>query len=219
MDSNYANLRMLEAAAMSRVERWSEKEQQGKELQRLAAEEKRLAMMELRIIRQTMAEKPETKAGGDEGGISPEGIIVEAAADSERQVGTGHDGPPWIFNRPYVKFLPPRKDPETDEPLYDVCVVRGQRSNRRRAYAAATVYGPELRESSLAAAIYATGETKAGDATSVRSSLGALVRYGDDWKRENGWLVYRHNDLEPDMELITKLVERRGSSGPEAHED
>ena len=54
--ANLANLQMLEASAMSRVDRWSEREQQAKEMQRLAAEERRQAMTDLQMIRQIMAD-------------------------------------------------------------------------------------------------------------------------------------------------------------------
>ena len=219
MDGIFANLQVLEAAAISRVDRWSEKEQQSKEQHRLAGEEKRLAMKDLQVIRQTMAEMPESRGGDGESADSPQAIAVAASADAARQVGMGHEGPPWVFNRPFFRFLPPTKDPATGEPVYDSALVREKRSNRQRAYAVARVHGPEVRESSLAEAIYATGETNAADATSVRSSLGALVRYGNDWRRESGWLVYRHDDLEPDMEMIKRLVEQRKSSGPESDDN
>ena len=71
----------------------------------------------------------------------------------------------------------------------------------------------------LAAAIYATGDTKAADATSVRASLGALVRYGNDWRRENGWLVYQHNDLQPRIGFDQEIGRKKGDPPrPEAHD-
>ena len=219
MDGILANLQVLEAAAISRVDRWSEKEQQAKELQRLAGEEKRLAMQDLRVIRQAMAETSESRGGGGESADSLQAIAVAASADARRQVGMGHEGPPSVFNRQFFGFLPPTKDAVTGEPVYPTALVSEKRSNRERAYAVARVHGPEIRESSLAEAIYATGETNAADATSVRSSLGALVRYGGDWRRENGWLVYQREGLEPDLEMINTLLEQRKSSGPESKEN
>ena len=78
-------------------------------------------------------------------------------------------------------------------------------TNRKRALAAARVYGRKLREPALAAAIFQTGETKASDAGSVRASLGVLVRHGQEWERQKGWLYYRGENLEPDRDTIRRL--------------
>ena len=102
--------------------------------------------------------------------------------------------------------LPPDRDGENDEPIYLVSVVSGKRNSRERAFAAARVYGPELREISLAYAIFQTGETRAADAASVRGSLGGLVKYGADWRRERGWLIYQGAGLKPDMVTIFRLT-------------
>lgn len=221
MDNIFSHLEFLETTAIARVEQWSEEERQSKELQQQekqreqqAREQKRAALEDLWVIREAKAEVAALGGGGGEVAVSPEGVVdaavaeVERAPDAEREVGTGHDGPPWVFNRPFFRFLRPRKDPQTGEPLYDFKAVSGS-SYRERAFHAARVYGPELRESSLAEAIYATGETNANDPTSVRTSLGSLVRYGDQWTREKGWLVYRGDDLVPNTDLIKALAEER----------
>ena len=104
-------------------------------------------------------------------------------------------------------------DGATGEPVYDVRAVAGLGTIRERAYAAASVYGRRLREVSLAQAIFETGETAAPDAKSARWSLGSLVRYGDEWVRCRGWLVYK-GTLTPNKEMIREMYEEI-AGGPE----
>ena len=106
-------------------------------------------------------------------------------------------------------FIEPDHDDVTGEPVYDVHVVRGKKNNRQRVMAAARVYGPKLREVSLANVIYETGETKAGSPASVRSSLGGLVRYGGDWERENGWLHFMGEELSQNRDMMRMLINER----------
>lgn len=112
---------------------------------------------------------------------------------------------------PYFWALPPEKDEETGEPIYDVRVVAGKRTSRERAYAAARVYGGDLRERALAEAIYRTGETQASSAASIRGSLGGLVKHGSDWRRERGQLIYQGGELKPDKDTILSLMGERES--------
>ena len=140
----------------------------------------------------------------------PEGGEVDVAGDErpaydrrgvlERLLGPGVVSPP---------FAPIDRDDETGEPVYDSRVVAGKRNNRQRVFAAARVYGPELREASLADAIFSTGETRARSAQSVRSSLGVLIRYGKGWERDRGTLTYVGNDLTPNKEFILVLLKER----------
>ena len=110
-------------------------------------------------------------------------------------------------------FLVPDEEGSPLEPVYDVRVVSGFRTFREKAYAAARVYGRRLREVSLAKAIFETGETAAPDAKSARWSLGSLTRYGDEWIRDRGWLIYR-GELTPNLELIREMYEEI-AGGPE----
>ena len=144
------------------------------------------------------------------GVVSPEGGERDVAGDErpaydrrgvlERLLGRGVVSPP---------FAPFDRDDETGEPVYDSRAITGKKTNRQRAFAAARVYGPTLREVSLADAIFRTGETRASSAESVRSSLGGLVRYGNGWERDRGTLTYVGDDLTPNKELILQLVRER----------
>ena len=102
-------------------------------------------------------------------------------------------------------FVDPEFDEQTHEPIYDWRVVAGKDTNRERALAAARVYGRELREVSLANAILATGEVRANSVAAVRSALGTLVRYGNDWMRAKGSLYYLGEELTPDEEMVRAL--------------
>ena len=215
MDEILADLSALEATAEAELRRWSEEEQQAKEKQREAGESKRRAADQLRLIRRAMARYTALVGGSSEMASLPEaGAVVSPSG--ERPIGMGHEKPPWVLDRVFDRFLAPEKDAETGEPVYDVRVVSGEGNYRARALSAAQVYGPEIREIALARAIYHTGETNATDVTSARSSLGALVRYGDDWVRKDGWLVYRGGELEPDKEMITMLVNERQLNPPKS---
>ena len=109
-----------------------------------------------------------------------------------------------------MQYFTPEHDEETGAPVYDHRVVSDKRGNRLRAYAAARVYGRKLKTSSLAHAIFLTGETRAVDAASVKSSLGGLVRYGRDWRREDGgWLEYVGEGLSPNQEMVLQLAGER----------
>lgn len=126
----------------------------------------------------------------------------------EMPVGMGHDRAPWEFHPVFSKFLPPELD-ENGEPHYDQRVVSKKRTYRLRTLAAARVYGPEIREKSLADAIFRTGETGASSPAAARASLSGLTRYGEEWTRRDGWLVYQGEVLEPDLAMIRLLVNER----------
>ena len=168
-----------------------------------AAEDVRRATRQLEIV-------SELKALSGGAVTLPEGGEVDVAGDErpaydrrgvlERLLGQGVVSPP---------FAPIDRDDETGEPVYDSRVVAGKRNNRQRVFAAARVYGPELREASLADAIFSTGETRARSAQSVRSSLGVLIRYGKGWERDRGTLTYVGNDLTPNKEFILVLLKER----------
>ena len=143
--------------------------------------------------------------------------LVEARALAERGVvggGLGGEGiGPSDLEPESEVFLVPETDQATGEVIYAVRVVEGFGTIREKAYAAARVYGRRLREVSLAKAIFETGETAAPDAKSARWSLGSLVRYGDEWVRRNGYLVYR-GTLTPNWEIIREMYEEI-AGGPE----
>ena len=181
-----------------------EEKRSTKEQGRLLKEKDRLLTEQLLLVRRAKAEDQElTEAAALAGGIG--------SAGAEKSVGVGHNhDAPWVFDPVFSKFLEPKPDEETKEPIYDVRVVAGKKNNRQRALAVAKVYGPRLREVSLAEAIFATGETGATSAASVRSSLGGLVRYGDEWARDRGSLIYLgERRLPPDKEMILLLAEER----------
>ena len=185
----------------------SEGEWGAAEDERKAAEKRGRFAECLRVVRKAKAElqaSVEAEALGSGFGSSEPGRSV-----GERPLGMGHEGPPWIFHPVFSKFLPPEKDEEMKEPVYDPRVVSGKRNYRQRALAAARVYGPELREPALADAIFRTGETNAGDASSARASLGGLTRYGQEWTRKHGWLIYAGEGLAPDQAMIILLAEER----------
>ncbi len=106
-------------------------------------------------------------------------------------------------------FFTADKDEQTGVYQYDPSVVADKGSNRNKALAAARVFGRKIQERGLAEAIFKTGETKAADANSVRASLGVLVRYGQEWRRERGHLVYQGDHLEPDRVTILRLTAER----------
>ena len=143
--------------------------------------------------------------------------LAEARALAERGATGGSSGGEGTWSDdPESKggvFLEPDWNGSPLEPVYDVRVVRGFGTIRERAHSTATVYGPRLREVSLARAIFETGETSAPDEKSARWSLGSLTRYGDEWSRDKGWLVYR-GTLTPNVELIREMYEEI-AGGPE----
>ena len=180
-----------------------EEQRQAMSEERQAAEKVRRSILLLEIINELQA-----LVGG---AIDlPEGEAAECAGDErpaydrrgvlERLLGPG------VINPPFAPF---DRDEKTGEPVYDKRAVAEKRTNRQRALGAAMTYGPNLREVSLADAIFRTGETSASSAKSIRSSLGGLVRYGTGWKREGGTLTYVGDDLRPNRELIIQLVRER----------
>ena len=196
MDGIVERLAELEAALLERRRQAVAKERE-------AAEEVRWTNRQLELVNELQA-----LAGG---AIDlPEGKAVEHFDDErpaydrvgvlERLLGPGIVSPP---------FAPFDRDEQTGEPVLDVRAVAGKRTLRQRAMGAAMTYGPNLRETSLADAIFRTGETRASSAKSIRSSLGGLVRYGTGWKREGGTLTYVGDDLTPNRELVLQLVRER----------
>ena len=188
----------LEAALLDKQRRATEDERRG-------ADERRWATDQLRLLR-----KNKVAAGALIGGVR--GVVISPeSGGAEEPVGVVRPSGRWIpdVGAEVPLFFPAENDEETNEPVYDVRVVSGKKSNRQRVDAAARVYGYELREVSLATAIFATGETKAASPASVRASLGGLVRYGHEWARDRGWLVYQGEALRPDQEMILMLVNER----------
>lgn len=143
--------------------------------------------------------------------------LAEARALAERGAlggGLGGEGIGQLHLEPESEgFLVPETDQDTGEVIYAVRVVEGYGTIREKALAAASVYGSRLREISLAKAIFETGETSAPDEKSARWSLGSLARYGNEWVREKGWLVYQKT-LAPNEELIREMYEEI-AGGPE----
>lgn len=184
-----------------------------------AAEEKRWATAQLELVRQAKAEAQWLLGAAGVADVSAEDAAVTEAR-VERPRGLDADWRRSLFGDfAMIGFLPPDHDPETGEIVYDVRTVSGRRNNRLRAWSAACVYGPRLKASSLAAAIFATGDTKASGPESVQSSLGGLVRYGSEWRREpGGWLVYAGEGLAPNREMILQFTRERNERQREANQ-
>ena len=175
-----------------------------------SGEKRRWFAAQREIIRQIIVEVEESGGAAGEVLVSPEGGGVGSVAVHDRVA----ERLAWrkeLFGDDFesLKYFTPDDDKETSDPVYDLRVLVGKRNNRERALSAAQVYGRRLREAALADAIFRTGETGSIDAASVRGSLGGLVRYGRDWKRERGWLVYQGETLEPDQETILQLARER----------
>lgn len=169
-----------------------ERQRQAKEQKREAAAEERRLAEQLGIVR--AAKEGAQNLGGS-------GVAPDEQESARRSV-------PTVITDPSDEdygFVWPALNPQTREPIYDPRVVTGYNSHRERAYGAARVYGRQLREGSLADAIFEAGETGAVSASSARSSLGSVVRYGHDWTRLNGWLYYS-GDLECDVHMVCLLV-------------
>ena len=175
-----------------------ELKRQAKDKKREAAEKERQLAEQLRVVREAKAAAQELHGGG--GYPGGEGTVVRSSPTEITDPSDEDYG-----------FLWAALDAETGEPIYDVRVVSGYNTHRERARAAAQVYGRELREKSLAEAIFATGETSAPDGASARSSLGSVVRYGHEWTRLNGWLHYL-GDLTCNEEMVRLLTEERSES-------
>ncbi len=169
-----------------------ELKRQAKEAKRQAAEKERQLGEQLRIVRTAKQEASD---------LVPSSNTPSGSGTPRRAVPTRITDP---SDEDYG-FLWAAQDPENGEPIYDVRVVSGYNSHRERAHAAATVYGHQLRERSLAEAIFASGETGAVDASSARSSLGSIVRYGSEWTRLNGWLYYS-GELACDADMVCLLL-------------
>lgn len=169
-----------------------ELKRQAKERKREAAAQERRLAEQLQIVRaakQGAQSLVGTRIAPDDQESVPRSVPTVIADPSDEDFG----------------FVWPALDPQTREPIYDPRVVTGYNSHRERAYAAARVYGSQLREGSLAEAIFEAGETGAVSASSARSSLGSVVRYGHDWARRNGWLYYS-GELECDVQMVRLLV-------------
>ena len=185
---------------------FAEEEAQHAAKESRAAKKRRWFAAQREIIRQIIVEVEESGGAAGEvlvtpevGGVGSVGVddrVAERLAWRKELFGDDFES---------LKYFTPDRDEETSDPVYDLRVLVGKRNNRERALSAAQVYGRRLREAALADAIFRTGETGSIDAASVRGSLGGLVRYGRDWKRERGWLVYQGETLEPDQETILQL--------------
>ena len=201
-----SNLAELRAALVEQRRQGSAKRQEGEEQERLA--EANLALLDL--IEAEAWQLLGERRGAD---VSLESAEIEPSAARDA----------WSIRRARLEalfgcdwdsmlYLTPDHDEETGVPIYQPCVVSGQPTNRLRAFAAARVYGKTLRIKSLADSIYRTGETRATNSASVKSSLSGLIRYGRDWQRKDGgWLEYVGEGLSPNREMIIRLAgERQG---------
>ena len=205
-------IRMLEAGLREHARQAAADRREGEELVRQADGVEKWVAGQERILEQLKAALGITddatdgdgawQAGGEAGGVAGESPVYERGSTIRQTLGDN-----WEYLLP--EYFSPDKDEETREPIYDVGVVSGLRNSRERALAAARVYGPNLRERALAKAIFLTGETRAADAASVRGSLGGLVKYGAEWRRERGSLIYEGKDLKPDWETIRRLSAAR----------
>ena len=203
MDELVAHLLELRAGFLDMKERGTEEELRG-------ATTRRWAEQQLEIVdRAIVAAKAGWVGVGGTVSSGDEPAVVDPIAEETggRRRFERRRIPGAEIEVPY--FFEPDLDDVTGELVYDVRVLKGKKTNRARVMAAVRVYGPKLREVSLAKAIYATGETNAASPASVRSSLGGLVRYGGDWERENGFLHYRGDELPRNVDMIRTLINER----------
>ncbi len=203
MGQLFGNMAQMRVALVEMRLRGAERERQG-------AEEKRWADVNLELLDQIEAKARHLLGAAEYADLSLHG---QEGADSSLydRLRNLHISRRFIFggDSDSFQYLAPDYDGPTGRALYALPVVAGKGTNRRRAFAAARVYGPKLDTASLADAIFRTGETRAVDAASVKSSLGTLVRYGQEWKRsEGGVLEYVGDGLTPNQEMILKLLEK-----------
>ena len=197
-----AKLSALEATFVERVREATDR-------QLRAGEDVQWYTEQLEIIRQIKADVAVQLGKSDAGQVEPAGGEPDISRAREPRVDRiarlreefGEQFP----------FFEPDKD-ENGVPTYAESVMSGLGSNRERAWAAAQVYGERLREAALAEAIFRTGDTNAKSPEAVRGSLGGLVRYGDDWTRERGDLVYRGEGLRPNLDAINRLLRERNEA-------
>ena len=202
-------IRTLVAELLEMDRREEEEQREAAERGRRAAERRTRIAVLLKIARQIETDLGISDYETDGTMLSPGGGGVDIPGDARPVVKRG-DTIRQILGADF-EYLEP--DGEPDRPRYEVSVVSGKRNTRERAFAAAQVYGERLKEMSLAHAIFLTGETNAADAASVRGSLAGLVKHGEDWRRERGWLIYRGPGLKPDWETILRLVGERDELG------
>ena len=205
-------IRMVIAALWERDRQAERDQREAEERGRRVGEKRRWMAEQIEILGQVLAELGMSDDETDE---------TDGTTVSPRGGGVGNpsvDRPAYergsVISEilgPNFQYFTPDRDGDSNEPIYSVSVVSGKRNSRERALAAARVYGPDLREMSLADAIFRTGETRAADAVSVRGSLGGLVKYGTDWRRERGTLIYQGDGLQPDWETIRRLTEARNA--------
>ena len=218
------NLLETKALVVARMQQVGEDERRATERERRATEDGRRARADKSRAREEsgwltelLVEVERSIANAKKiGGLDGETVVPAeggevAASSADDPVAARFARLDEIFGEDFrsLMFLTPDNDEKTGEPKYPTEVVAGKGSNRNKALAAAQVYGRKLREPALAEAIFKTGETKAADAASVRASLGVLVRYGQEWERERGYLVYRGEHLEPDKVTILRLAAER----------
>lgn len=204
-------IRMLKVGLREQARQAAADRREGEGLLRRADDAERRGAEQERILELLEAALGITGDEADEAGsIAVESPVYERGSTIRQMLGDNWE---YLVPRESEYFPPdeseyvvPDKDEETKEPKYEVSVVSGLRNSRERAFAAARVYGPELRERALARAIFLTGETGAADEKSVRGSLGGLVKYGTDWRRERGTLIYKGKELKPDWETMRRLL-------------
>ena len=204
MGGLFGNLAQIRAALV-------EMRQQGAAKEREGAEQRSWADVNLELLDQVEAEARQLLGVSDDADLSLHGQGDTDPSPHDRLRGL-HVWRRFLFGGDLesIQYIPPEYDGQKGKALYAVPVVAGKGTNRRRAFAAARVYGPKLDSDALADAIFRTGETRAVDAASVRSSLGTLVRYGSEWQRSaGGVLEYVGDGLTPNQEMILKLLEER----------
>ena len=183
--------------------------------------------METEILELRRQETEKKRAAGEMEGQYTEQLRILRKARAEAQALHGGGGIPGREGTVGRSFPTEIVDPSDEDYRFlwaaSDRVVSGYKTTRERAHAAAQVYGHQLREKSLADAIFATGETGASDGASARSSLGSVVRYGNEWSRLSGWLYFL-GDLTRNEKVIRLLTSEGSESvqqdeGPEVGRD
>ena len=200
-------IQMLEAGLREQARQAALERREGEGLVRRAEATERSVARQGRILEQLKVELGIADDATDMSMNSPIGGEAESVAVASPVYERGstisemHGPDFWRFE--------PDVDEVTGEPIYDRVAVSDKRNSRERALGAVRIYGYRLREPALADAIFRTGETNAASPASIRGSLGGLVKYGNDWRRERGTLIYQGDGLQPDWDKIRELTRKR----------
>lgn len=198
---------MLEASLLEKDRQAQADQREAEERGRRAAAKREWIAEQRRILERLKAAMGITDDETDGALLSPSGDeVVPPTVDVpvyERgsTISQLHGPDFWRFE--------PDVDETSGEPGYDVDSLRGKRNSRERAISAVRIYGYRLRESALADAIFRTGETNAASPASIRGSLSGLVKYGNDWRREHGYLIYQGPRFDPDWDKLRELSLKR----------